>query len=204
MDVYDNFADLNEMEHEGKDFCVYILKREGSITVIASPHGGAIEPGTSEVAKEIAKNDLSLAIFEGKKSSGNARLHITSTNFDEPRILGIIQEASNVIAIHGEGSEEAVIFWGGLDQKLGKHLKVALERHGYKVKIHDNSNLQGIAATNICNRGRRGMGVQLELSAGLRKTFFDSLTSDGREKPTDELKKFAAVVREGLYAAGAL
>jgi len=144
------------------------------------------------------------AIFEGRKSSGNARLHITSTNFDEPRCMGLIQEANNVIAIHGEGSTETIVFLGGLDQYLCEYLKVALERHGYKVKIHENSNLQGIAAANICNRGRRGAGVQLELSAGLRRTLFDSLTTEGRKKPTDELKKFATAVREGLLAAGAL
>jgi phage replication-related protein YjqB (UPF0714/DUF867 family) len=204
MDVYENFAKLTEAEHEGDDFCVYVFKREGSNTVIVSPHGGCIEPGTSEVAKEIAKNDLSLAIFEGRKSSGNARLHITSTNFDEPRCVRLIQESNNVVAIHGEGSAETVVFLGGLDQDLGEHLEVALERHGYEVKIHENSDLQGIAADNICNRGRRGVGVQLELSAGMRRTFFDSLTDEGRKKPTDELKKFTTAVREGLNAAGAL
>ena len=204
MNIYENVAELTEAEHEGDDFCVSVFKREGSSTVIASPHGGGIEPGTSEVAKEIAKNDLSLAIFEGRKSSGNARLHITSTNFDEPRCVRLIQEANNVVAIHGEGSAETVVFLGGLDQDLGKHLEVALERHGYEVKIHENSDLQGIAAANICNRGLRGVGVQLELSAGLRRTLFDSLTTEGRKKPTDELKKFATAVREGLHAAGAL
>ena len=40
MDVYENFAELEEAEHEGDDFCVYIFKREGSSTVIVSPHGG--------------------------------------------------------------------------------------------------------------------------------------------------------------------
>ena len=203
MDVYENFAELEEAEHEGDDFCVYIFKREGSSTVIVSPHGGSIEPGTSEVAKEIAKNDLSLAIFEGRKSSGNARLHITSTNFDEPRCMELIQEANNVVVIHGEASTETVVFLGGIDQHLGEHLKVVLERHGYKVKIHGNLSLQGIASANICNRGRRGAGVQLELSVGLRRTLFDSLTIEGRKKPTDELKKFATAVREGLLAAGA-
>jgi phage replication-related protein YjqB (UPF0714/DUF867 family) len=41
-----------------------------------APHGGAIEPGTSEVAKQVADNDLSLFIFEGIKPKGNKRLHI--------------------------------------------------------------------------------------------------------------------------------
>jgi phage replication-related protein YjqB (UPF0714/DUF867 family) len=203
MDAYETFAELMKAEHEGIDFCVSISRRNSS-TVIVSPHGGGIEPGTSEVAKEIAKNDLSLAIFEGRKSSGNARLHITSTNFDEPRCIGLVQNSNNVVIIHGERGAETVVFLGGLDRDLRGHLEVALEKHGYDVRIHKKPTLQGIAAANICNRGCRGVGVQLELSAGLRRTFFDSLTAEGRENPTDELETFAAAVREGLHAAGAL
>jgi phage replication-related protein YjqB (UPF0714/DUF867 family) len=53
------------------------------VAVIA-PHGGGIEPGTSELATAIAGDDFSLYLFEGLKSAGNGELHITSTNFDEP------------------------------------------------------------------------------------------------------------------------
>ena len=62
MDVYRNFAELNESEREDIDFRIYTVKQEGSSTVIVAPHGGAIEPGTSEVAKEIAINDLTLSL----------------------------------------------------------------------------------------------------------------------------------------------
>ena len=71
MGVYRDFAELSETESEGIDFCISVVKRDGSNTVIVAPHGGAIEPGTSEVAKEVANNDLSLAIFEGIKPRGN-------------------------------------------------------------------------------------------------------------------------------------
>jgi phage replication-related protein YjqB (UPF0714/DUF867 family) len=204
MDLYRNFAGLSESEREDIDFRIYAVKREGSSTVIVTPHGGAIEPGTSEVAKEVAKNDLSLAIFEGITPKNNKRLHITSTNFDEPCCVELVQESDTVVAIHGEGSSERSVFLGGRDDELGTQLKATLERYGYAVKTHGNPDLHGLAAENICNRGRHGVGVQLELSSGLRRTFFQSLTEKGRKKPTDELVRFAAAVREGLHTAGRL
>jgi phage replication-related protein YjqB (UPF0714/DUF867 family) len=204
MDVYRNFAELNGTESEGIDFYISAVKREGSNIVIVAPHGGAIEPGTSEVAKEVANNDLSLAIFEGIKPKGNKRLHITSTNFDEPRCVELVQESDTVVAIHGEGSDELSVFLGGRDDELCVHLKAVLERYGYAVKTHGNPDLHGLAAENICNRGRHGTGVQLELSSGLRQTFFQSLTDKGRKKSTDELVRFAAAVRESLHTAGRL
>ncbi len=204
MDVYKTFDELKEAEHEGVDFSVYVVPREGSPTAVLAPHGGSIEPGTSEVARKIAQDDLSLATFEGRKTSGNARLHITSTNFDEPRCLEIVRAADNILAIHGEASKELVVFLGGRDTGLGAHIRAALERYGYEVAAHKNSELQGKATANICNRGRRRMGVQLELSSGMRKLFFESLNAEGRKRPTDELATFAAAVREGLRGGGAL
>jgi phage replication-related protein YjqB (UPF0714/DUF867 family) len=204
MDMYRNFAELGETEIEDIDFRIFAVKREGSSTVIVAPHGGAIEPGTSEVAKVVANNDLSLATFEGIKPENNKRLHITSTNFDEPRCVELVQESDTVVAIHGEASSELFVFLGGRDDELGVQLKAALERYGYAVKIHGNPDLHGLAAENICNRGRHGVGVQLELSSGLRRTFFQSLTDKGRKKHTDELVRFAAAVREGIHTAGRL
>ncbi|MGO9377258.1 MAG: poly-gamma-glutamate hydrolase family protein [Dissulfurispiraceae bacterium] len=204
MGVYENFVELNEAESESVDFCVSVVRKEGSATVIVAPHGGGIEPGTSEVAKEVAKKDMSVAIFEGKKTVGNARLHITSTKFDEPRCVELILSADNVVAIHGEGSAEVIVFLGGRDEKLCCYLQAALERWGYDVRNHTSPDLQGIAVANICNRGRRGVGVQLELSAGLRETFFESLSLRGRKRPTNDLARFAVAIREGLQAAGAL
>lgn len=204
MDVYRNFAELSEAEREDLDFRISAVKRGGSSIVIVAPHGGKIEPGTSEVAKEVANNDLSLALFEGIKRKGNKHLHITSTNFDEPRCVELVQESDTVVAIHGEASKELSVFLGGRDHELCAQLKAILERYGFIVKTHGNPDLHGLATENICNRGRHGAGIQLELSSGLRQTFFQSLTDKGRKKPTDELFRFAAAVREGLHNAGRL
>ena len=69
MDVYRNLESQRN-KSEGIDFRISIVKRKASNIVIVAPHGGAIEPGTSEVATEVANNDLSLAIFEGIKPQG--------------------------------------------------------------------------------------------------------------------------------------
>ena len=204
MDGYVNFAELNAAERQGIEFEVCVLVRDGVATVVLAPHGGGIEPGTSEVAKWVAGEDLSYAVFEGRKSIGNFRLHIASTNFDEPRCLALVQAADYVLAIHGEGSEEPVVYLGGRDGALGERIRTALESSGYSVARHANPDLQGMALANVCNRGRRRAGVQLELSSGLRKMFFDSLNAVGRMRPTRQLGQFAAAVRRGLREGGAL
>ncbi len=204
MDVYARFADLATVEREGTDFTVEVVKRQTATTVILAPHGGAIEPGTSEAARAIAGDELCLAIFEGTKRRGNARLHITSTNFDEPRCLELVQAASYVVTIHGEASQQPVVYLGGRDAALGASIRDVLEEAGYNVGVHDNAELQGTSVANVCNRGTRQAGVQLELSEGLRLTFFESLTRKGRRQPTAELKRFVDAVREGLRNHDAL
>ncbi len=204
MDKYSSFDELKKSEQEGLDFRVVIREREKSNTVIIAPHGGGIEPGTSEIAEELAGKDISLVMFEGIKKSSNGELHITSTNFDEPRCLSLIQNAKSVIAIHGEESLENIIYLGGADIVLGEFIRLALEKYEFEVKKHIDSMLKGKASNNICNRGDGGKGVQLELARGMRETFFDSLTVSGRKKPTDKLYIFVKALREGLDSVGKL
>jgi phage replication-related protein YjqB (UPF0714/DUF867 family) len=85
MDTYRNFIELSKKEVDGVDFRVVILGQPTASTVVVAPHGGGIEPGTSQVAQAIADDNFNLALFEGIKASGNSILHITSTNFDEPQ-----------------------------------------------------------------------------------------------------------------------
>jgi phage replication-related protein YjqB (UPF0714/DUF867 family) len=108
-----------------------------------------------------------------------------------------------VIAIHGEGSEQPVVYLGAKDLKLGARVREALAKAGFTVKEHPNPDLQGLADRNICNRNRKGAGVQLELSRGLREKFFQSLDAHGRKHSKPELTRFANAVREALGAAAA-
>ena len=200
-DAYSSFAELCGVEREGADFRVHVVRRPLARIVVVAPHGGGIEPGTSEIARGIAGADLSLALFEGLKSGGNHRLHVTSTNFDEPRCLELIAESEHVLAIHGERGETPVVHIGGRDAELGARIGAELMRRGHVLGEHSAAALQGVDPRNLCNRGRTGAGVQLELSAGLRRTFFANLTASGRARPTPELERFVHAVRAGLLSA---
>src|SRR5262249_34122734 len=153
---------------------------------IVAPHGGGIEPGTSEIADAIAAEKFSFYTFEGLKSSDNHDLHITSTHFDEPMCLTLLGNSSIAVTIHGEHSEEdgEGVFLGGLAEDLGAEVGAALTRAGFDVRKHRDRRLQGREPENLCNRGTSKAGVQLELSKAVRRTLFKSLTRAGRKERT--------------------
>jgi len=100
MDKYATFADLAAHERAGVDYRVAALAR-GARALIAAPHGGSIEPGTSEIAIAIAGTNLSLYLFEGLQGRRQGELHITSSRFDEPNFRDLAATADVVVAIHG-------------------------------------------------------------------------------------------------------
>lgn len=201
-DKYANFAAL--VSSEPSDAYSKSSRDVGSRVAVAAPHGGGIEPGTSEVALAIAGTDLSYYLFEGRKAEGNRDLHVTSTNFDDPECLALLRAAETVIAVHGEGGGEAVVYLGGRDDRLRGRIAAELGRRNFEVRTHANSELQGRHPRNVCNVGRSGAGVQLELSRGLRETIFRSLSAAGRGAATPRLSDFASAVRSAtLERAGA-
>ncbi len=190
-DKYKNFEELRSNEAEGKQFCVRTEERPGSVIVIA-PHGGGIERGTSEIAEAIAEDRHSLYSFEGLKESGNADLHITSTNFDEPRCCELVERHQVVVALHGlEGRLDRVDV-GGLDAKLRDRVSQELEAAGFPSVIVDSGPHAATSPRNICNRGHSQAGVQLEVTRSLR----DSLRGDPQR-----LCRFARAVQEAIEAA---
>lgn len=198
-DHYQDFNALKKSELEGIDFRIRSYDRD-SKTVVMAPHGGGIEPGTSELAEAIAGANLSFYAFEGLKQAGNSRLHITSTRFDEPVCASVLSHAERVIAVHGENGEDAVVYLGGLYTEGVKRLQRALKERNFRATINGPAHLQGISPDNVCNRGMLGAGIQIELSDGLRRTFFRSLTRTGRDAVTDRFHEFVAGVLEGMLA----
>lgn len=89
----------------------------------------------------------------------NGQLHITSTRFDESVSPHLLARAESVIAIHGEDSDEAVVFLGGLDRASVERLQRTLEVRDFRVRTDGPAHLQGTSATNICNRGTAGGGM---------------------------------------------
>ena len=201
-DTYPNFAALEQNERAGIDYCV-IARREEEAFTIAAPHGGGIEPGTSEIAAAIARLRWSFYTLEGLKRSGNSVLHITSTRFDEPICLALLAATSRVVTIHGEESDDdgEGVFVGGLDADLGACVGAALSAQGFDVRKHPDPDLQGLDPRNICNRGTAGAGVQLELSRAVRETLFESLTREGRKHPTPRFSVFVEAVARALEGA---
>jgi phage replication-related protein YjqB (UPF0714/DUF867 family) len=195
-DTYADFAALAAAEPP----CAFaIFARDlGTSVVVAAPHGGAIEPGTSEIARSVAGDDLSCYLFEGTRPADNARLHITSTRFDEPRCLSLLGAAQRVITVHGEAGGGEVVYVGGLERAAVEALRAALADRGYRALEHPDADLQGLHPRNLCNLGQSGAGVQLEISKGLRRTLFASLDRAGRARPTARLPHFARTVRSVL------
>jgi phage replication-related protein YjqB (UPF0714/DUF867 family) len=202
IDKYPNFAALAQHEQAGIDYRIAARRARPEFAVVA-PHGGGIEPGTSELTTAIAGEQLSFYVFEGLKPALNGDLHITSTRFDEPLCLNIVAESAVVVTLHGEASNDGSgsVFLGGLDTSLMALVRAALELRDFDVRVHPD--LHGLDPDNLCNRGKSTAGVQLELSLALRRTLFESLSASGRKRPTQRFAIFVAAVQEGLMQRGA-
>ena len=201
-DKYRTFAELERSEPSGLSYCIAVRRAQTRFAIVA-PHGGGIEPGTSELAAAVGGFIHSSYTFEGLKESGNQDLHITSTRFDEPMCLALVGVSQAVVTMHGEdgGGDGDGVFMGGLDTALGDRIGAVLTREGFDVRKHPDPNLQGREPANLCNRGLSKAGVQLELSKGVRRTMFESLTREGRKRPTARFDVFVAAVREALGGA---
>ena len=185
---YRSFRELADREVQGRDYQIRMNLRDGRVLVIA-PHGGKIEPGTTEIAEAVAGTDHSFYSFEGLKANGNGVLHIESHLFDEPCALQAVEKADIVITIHGQiDQKDAFVMIGGLNDGLGSEIKRQLEANGFQTRP-PAKGLEGLDPMNICNRGRSRCGVQLEISRKIR----DSLRTS-----RNQLQSIADAVRRAI------
>jgi len=155
--------------------------------IVLAIHGGGIEGGTSEIALAVAgyhpatfaqATDCGgvhdLWIFEGLLSSGNNELHVTSTNYDDPIALELVQHARHCISLHGFSDTDAKgkIQIGGLDTELKSIVLEELTVAGIPAQIASNPELNGNDPANICNRTTKGAGLQLEMGTTYRASLF--------------------------------
>jgi phage replication-related protein YjqB (UPF0714/DUF867 family) len=166
-----SFKEIAATKTEGIDYKITVNDR-GSAIVIIAPHGGDIEPPTSEIAAAIAGDELSLYNFQGlRNTSGHGELHLPSHKFDEPRALRLVENAETVVAIHGrkDGDDARRIWIGGLDVQRCRKTMLELQKAGFEAVVREpGQSLAGTAASNICNRGKRKAGIQLEIPKTLR------------------------------------
>jgi phage replication-related protein YjqB (UPF0714/DUF867 family) len=198
MGKYLTYQELKQHHREGIDYRVNVREGGSGIAVIA-PHGGEIEPGTKEIADDVAGTEHTFYCFEGIKEAGNSDLHITSEKFDKPRMVSIASKEELVLTVHGCDGEREVVYVGGLHKNLKQKIRAALSHAGFSAEESLKPMMEGKSSWNICNRGRARAGVQLEISKGLRKQMFLDVTScRGRGKKTDVFHKFVFVLKKAL------
>lgn len=174
-DLYANYAALAAAEVEGVDYVRTAVAPAGYTVASIAIHGGAIEAGSGEMARQIADGGRRFAYYEfaGIKSANNGDLHITSTVFDEPLCLALVGASQRTLSFHGFagtiGVAETAV--GGLDGPLKDWVIRALRAAGFTV-ITTPSEISGTDPANICSRNIPGAGVQLEMSSAQRQAFF--------------------------------
>ncbi len=197
-DAYKDFKSLSVVEKEGKDFQIWLNNIKSRIAIIA-PHGGGIEPGTSEIAKSIAGGDFTCYSFEGIKSKENKKyLHITSTNFDEPIGVEICNVSDTVLAVHGAEGNDDFVYVGGRNEILKNRMIEKLKNDNFSAK-EDTTDHSGRHSENICNKCKSMEGLQLEISIGLRKKMFKGLASEDRKLTTEVFDHFVQSIRFVLW-----
>jgi phage replication-related protein YjqB (UPF0714/DUF867 family) len=125
---------------------------------------------------------------------------LTSTHFDEPQCLDLVQKHQHALSIHGFSASpsDPEIYLGGTHQLFIQHVLHSLQNNGYQAQV----NTQKFAATdprNICNRTRSGMGLQIEIAGSLRQRFFANYyTRLGRNTITPNFTHFVQTIRQAL------
>jgi phage replication-related protein YjqB (UPF0714/DUF867 family) len=196
------------------------LARTGEVahTAILAPHGGGIEPGTSELCLAVAGYHPALLpetppagvtydywMFEGLKPQDNDELHVTSTGCDDEIALSLCAGALHAVALHGfkpnAGDETDVLVGGateGVDGTLRQSMENALNLAGF-IAVAGAGELDGNSECNIVNRTMLKRGVQLELSLPLRQSMFGEFTRARRKHTTNQVFwTFVAACRDVL------
>ncbi|WP_426982611.1 poly-gamma-glutamate hydrolase family protein [Bacillus cabrialesii] len=183
-DAYQNFEELKNNE-DPSDYGI-VTKETGSPLLVLAIHGGGIEGGTSEVARELSK-EYSMYLFEGLQSSGNSVLHITSTHFDEPQALKMTEIHEYVISLHGYAEEDQQIEVGGTDRERAAVLVEKLQNAGFPaVLLSTDHPHAGVSPNNIANQSKTGLSIQLEMSTGFRRSLFGVFSLKSRSVTQNE------------------
>jgi len=167
----------------GRDFRITFGDSKIELCLLIAPHGGGIEPGSSEIMRAVAEpSGWAWYEFAGFLRQGNKEaLHISSTSFDEPTLKSMLPQAGFVVAFHGATEfREPIVYVGG-KWKLGRNTVIesingTFSKHGIQAVDAIDSpvaeHLRGLDDSNITNLGRRAEGIQLEFSRGARNLLF--------------------------------
>lgn len=205
------YADILKSGHRrDHDFEVVIGNLDNLHScLIAAPHGGSIEPLTSEIARAVADvNARAFYLFLGNLNRNNWNaFHIDSTRFDEPDFTRLAAETEFIVSFHGaEGDQERRVYVGGLHEKGRAIMIQSLNAHlvPYKILAVDATeagaaqSIAGLHPLNLTNRGRTGRGIQLEFSDAARLALFPGKSRAARQQPNDCLPVLARSIDAAL------
>src|SRR5260370_452277 len=166
--------------------------------LLVAPHAGSIEPGTKDILLGVAKlGKWAYYVFEGRLTSGNyRRLHITSTGFNEPRLLKLLPQTPFVLSFHGANRQCPSVYVGGLFREGRETLIASLNTELLRMGLaaidatlgKRNEEIAGRSRRNVTNRGLLRRGIQLEFAKGARAALFESETGTKRRKGTKNLQ----------------
>ncbi len=197
MDCYDSFAELSKHEKPFRDYHILMRKGPSGIAIMA-PHGGRIEFGTAAIAESIAHPEHTFWAFRGIKKGGNRMLHIASTRYDVPGALDVALAAKTVVTIHGCRDRAPAVYVGGRHRELALRIQRSLREAGFDAQRNIRRALRGESPVNLCNRCSSGKGVQLEITAGLRKRMFTWPTGKGIIIKRKSYHRFTRAVKDVL------
>jgi phage replication-related protein YjqB (UPF0714/DUF867 family) len=226
------YACMKELlaRHSPDEYSINAHPGNVSVAIIA-PHGGYIEPGTAEIAKEIAGATYSFYSFEAKPPESAAQnLHVTSANFNEPQCRQLISTCEFVVAIHGftdhagadaqtrlelqrNGTRDTTVYVGGLDEELRDAIAEELRTVQWAFDGGKTGNLNVLVSgkaddkfpgrdqRNICNWGKPRAGAKRGRGAQLE--FSRTLRNELAEALSSEsnLAKISRAVRRAVENA---
>lgn len=189
----------------GRDFRIAFGDGDIARCLLIAPHGGGIEPGTSEVLRAVRDaGGWAWYEFAGFLRKGNKdALHITSALFDEPTLLALLPRTNFVLTLHGaaETSDKVVYVGGNWDSgraTIIATINAATAAHGIQA-LEAPAHLRGGEPTNLTNRGKFGHGIQLEFSRGARNLLFPpDCSREARGSRSPRLNALARAIHTSL------
>jgi phage replication-related protein YjqB (UPF0714/DUF867 family) len=187
----------------GRDLRVEFGDAKIDQCLLIAPHGGGIEPGTSEIMRAVANlggwawYDFAGFLRQGNKES----LHIASTRFNEPTLLALLPQTRFVVSFHGADTAGQALAYVGGKWKQGRDALVeainsTAAEHG--LRAIDSTvgtvapHLRGLDDNNLTNRGKSGEGVQIEFSREARNLLFPPNASrEARGRRSSHLRPLA-------------
>ncbi|UQW80567.1 poly-gamma-glutamate hydrolase family protein [Staphylococcus edaphicus] len=202
VDKFKSMTELITETTEHRDWEIQTMNCNSS-TLITAIHGGAIERGTTEIARLISEQgEHSFYTFKGIRNNKNNELHVTSRHFDEPKLTQMVSSHQSIVSIHGCMGDVSEVYIGGRDFELASEITKELEKINIIVKPAP-SHISGMHMDNFVNGCLKKAGVQLELTVALRKKYFKNnkynlKDRENRENWSQFMNSFSSAINRAL------